>query len=581
MTTKTTKAGISMGIHRTTGLLLSSGLAALICASGCAGGQKPKTHTAGDESAGGDSGAAAGGDITGLTDRPKAPERKLSADAKVAFADAAKTYESAKKRGLKGADCREAADAFGRAADANPTLLEARFNQGAILMECGMEKDAVHAWETQTEGARKYAPSLANLGFIAWKNGDQMRAESLFNRAVEADKKNVEAHNNLAQILRDKSHRSLTPEDKQQYAKQAVEHLRTVMAVDGNNLQAYATLAFIYYELDKPELAKLVANQAIARAEELATGKFAEEQAEDFGAEAKTKGKKAGKKAKGDAAPEEQKTLKETGKTAGGGGEGYTPEMNRQIAVVWNTLGLIDLRKKNITNAIGNFRQAIDLNPQFNEARLNLAAISLKFRDYKTAEENFRSVLAAQPKNYEAVIGLGVALRGLKKIDEAEQQYVMAQKIDAGRADSYFNLGLLYQDYKGGEKPVLEKAQQYFRDFLAKASDRTPSELKEEAETRIKNIDETYKALEEAKKMMAEAEEMQRKAEAQQKEMEEKMRQQEAAEKAAGAAAAPAPAGTPAAGAPPSPPAPGGATTPPPAAEPPKEEGKKKGKKAK
>jgi protein-L-isoaspartate(D-aspartate) O-methyltransferase len=54
------------------------------------------------------------------------------------------------------------------------------------------------------------------------------------------------------------------------------------------------------------------------------------------------------------------------------------------------------------------------------EARLNLAALSLNNRDYKTAEENFRAVLQAQPKNYEAAIGLGVALRGGKKIDEGD-----------------------------------------------------------------------------------------------------------------------------------------------------------------
>ena len=61
---------------------------------------------------------------------------------------------------------------------------------------------------------------------------------------------------------------------------------------------------------------------------------------------------------------------------------------------------------------------------------MNLAALSLNFRDYKTAEENFRAVLQSQPRNFEASIGLGVALRGEKKIDEAEQQYVAAQKLD-------------------------------------------------------------------------------------------------------------------------------------------------------
>jgi len=164
---------------------------------------------------------------------------------------------------------------------------------------------------------------------------------------------------------------------------------------------------------------------------------------------------------------------------------------------------------------------------------MNLAALSLNNRDYKTAEENFRAVLGMQPKNYEAVIGLGVALRGNKKIDEAEAQYNAAQKLDSANPSSYFNLGLLYQDYKGGEKPVLQKAQEYYRQFLSKANGNTPDPLKKEAEKRIKDIDETFVALAEAAKMQAEAEEMQKKAEEQQKKMEEEMKKQDAAEAAA------------------------------------------------
>ena len=103
--------------------------------------------------------------------------------------------------------------------------------------------------------------------------------------------------------------------------------------------------------------------------------------------------------------------------------------------------------------------------------------LSLNNRDYNTAEENFREVLELQPKNYEAAIGLGVALRGNKKIDEAEAQYNAAQKLDPSNPWSYFNLGLLYQDYKDGQKPALHKAQDYYRQFLGHANGKTPDSL--------------------------------------------------------------------------------------------------------
>src|SRR6185295_7385387 len=153
---------------------------------------------------------------------------------------------------------------------------------------------------------------------------------------------------------------------------------------------------------------------------------------------------------------------------------------------------------------------------------------------YATAEENFRAVLSSQPNNYDATIGLGVALRGNKKFDEAEQQYLAAQKLDPQIGDSYFNLGLLYQEYKGIDRTNLQKAQQYYRDYLGRARSGVK---RRDAEKRIKDIDDTIAALEEAAKLQKEAEELQKKMEEQQKKMEEDMKKMQEQEKAQGGAA--------------------------------------------
>jgi tetratricopeptide (TPR) repeat protein len=178
--------------------------------------------------------------------------------------------------------------------------------------------------------------------------------------------------------------------------------------------------------------------------------------------------------------------------------------MRKHIAIVHNTMGLISLNKKSYKDAIPSFKKAVELNPELYEARMNLAAVSLRFRDYVTAEENFRAVVAAQPRNYAAAIGLGVALRGNRKYDEAEQQYLAAQKIDPSQGDSYFNLGLLYQEYKGSEKPILQKAQGYYRDYLSHSGGPNGNKLRRDAEKRIKDIDELFVALEEAAKLQKE-----------------------------------------------------------------------------
>jgi Flp pilus assembly protein TadD len=530
--------------------LLLSGLAVL---PACGGTQKPESSTAANASEEGEGGLSGKSKLKGGEQLvPKVAKREISTDDRADFDKVLGRYQAAKKAGKVADQCESLADGFAKVAEASPSIPEAKFNQGAVLQECGSEDEAVRIWETQP----KYGPAITNLGYVAWRKGDVGRAESMFLRAVEVDPLHtIEARNNLAQILRDKARRSSSDSEKKGYIGQAVQHLRTVLALDSNNLQAFATLAFIYYDMNMLEMAKLVGNQAIKKGEEIATGKFDEEKTEERGGDKAGAGGKKAKKAKraaekADAAEgEDGKLAKEV--NVSGEGTGYTGEMKDSLALVYNTLGLVELKRKKISPAIGQFRKAVEMNPKLAEARMNLAALSLNNRDYKTAEENFRSVLQLQPKNYEAVIGLGVALRGNKKIDEAETQYTAAQKLDSSNPSSYFNLGLLYQDYKGGDKPVLQKAQEYYRQFLGKANGGTSDGLRKDAEKRIKDIDETFVALAEAAKLQAEAEEMQKKAEEQQKKMEEEMKKQEAADAASkGGAAAPAAAGAaPAAGA--------------------------------
>jgi tetratricopeptide (TPR) repeat protein len=462
---------------------------------------------------------------------PKEKKRNISADARADFDKAMKRYAEAKGDGnISRSECSGISDAFKRVADDNPGLVEARYNQGAVLYECGRDDEAARVWE-----GVKYGPAITNLGYIAWKNNEQGRAESLFKKAIEDDPlHSVEARNNMAQIQRDKARKAGSSEEKKSYVSQAVSNLRTVLALDSNNLQAFSTLAFIYYDMNMLEMAKLVGNQAIKKAEEIATGKFEEEKVEEAAEGKAAKGGK-GKAAKGKADKaekgkdeDEAPKPKEIGREAG---TGVTGDMKKQLAIVHNTLGLVELKKKNISPAIKQFKEAVQLNSNFAEARMNLAALSLNNRDYVTAEENFRGVLKLQPKNFEAAIGLGVALRGNKKIDEAEAQYNAAKGLDPSQGGTYFNLGLLYQEYKDGQKPSLQKAQDYYRQFLGHASGGTPDSLKREAEKRIKDIDEIYVALEEAAKMQAEAEAMQKKAEEQQKKMEEEMKRMEELEK--------------------------------------------------
>jgi len=484
-------------------------------------------------------GAGAASASTGAADIPltkkKLSGRQVTEDEKADFEKAAADYQAAKKKGpLTPGDCGSLAGTFKKLANKVPAMLEARNNEATIYLECGRKDEAVTIWNSLANGAKPYAPALANLGYLAWQSGNKANAESMFNRSVQADPLigSIFARINLAQIMREQA-RTASEGQKKSLNDQAVRHLRTVLALDGNSLQAYAGLTYIYFDLGLPEAAKLVGAQAIKRAREIATGKFEDEST--AAEETAKKGKKVkAKKDKDEAKEGKEEGVKGAAEDEGGGDAGYTTEMKKAVAVVYNTLGMISLSKKNYTEAIKNYTLAVKYDPELYESRLNLAALSLKFRNYDIAEANLRAVLKAKPRNYEAIIGLGVALRGNKKFDEAEAEYNRARQMEPQRPEAYFNLGVLYQEYKGGsDKPMLQKAQGYYRDYLTRAQS---PKMRKDAEKRIKDIDETFAALKEAEQMMKEAEAMQLKAEAQQKAMEEQMKKQDAEEKAREAA---------------------------------------------
>ena len=111
------------------------------------------------------------------------------------------------------------------------------------------------------------------------------------------------------------------------------------------------------------------------------------------------------------------------------------------------------------------------MNPDFAEARLNLAALSLNNRDYKTAEENFRAVIQAAA---EELRGVDRPRRRAARQQEDRGGRVAVQRgPEAGpveRPPATSTSGLLYQDYKDGQKPSLQKAQDYYRQFLSHAN---------------------------------------------------------------------------------------------------------------
>lgn len=144
-------------------------------------------------------------------------------------------------------------------------------------------------------------------------------------------------------------------------------------------------------------------------------------------------------------------------------------KINAGYAPIYNTWGLIDLRRGKIIDASAKFQKASELDDRIFEAHMNFARITIGFRGYQDAKSAYEHALQLQPNNFEAQLGLGVALRGLQENAKAQEAYEKASKLQPSRPEPYYNLGVLYQDFQGGTADEMRKAKSYYEEFLSRA----------------------------------------------------------------------------------------------------------------
>ncbi len=180
---------------------------------------------------------------------------------------------------------------------------------------------------------------------------------------------------------------------------------------------------------------------------------------------------------------------------------------NPNFPPLQNAYGLLYMHRNAQSEALTHFQKAVEGDPKFVEARMNVGLTTVNFRKYDTAKEEFSKVLElTNNKNYDAFIGLGLALRGANDFAGAEQQYNNAIKLDGTRGEAYYNLGVLNKDFKANKAGNLKdsqdidrKAKDYFNQFLSKSGTaEDKAEAKEQlvlCDRLIAQIDQVLKAL--------------------------------------------------------------------------------------
>jgi tetratricopeptide (TPR) repeat protein len=146
------------------------------------------------------------------------------------------------------------------------------------------------------------------------------------------------------------------------------------------------------------------------------------------------------------------------------------------LSDVYYRLGFVYLSLKDDLRARRSFEQAVELRPDFVEARNNLGVMYHRARDYSAAIEQFEASVELYPGYKEAYLNLGNAHKGKRSYVEAEEAFKRAVRVDNRYAAAYFNLGILYLDGAFEGRDRKEQYQQAIDNF-----NRYKSELGAEA----------------------------------------------------------------------------------------------------
>jgi tetratricopeptide (TPR) repeat protein len=469
---------------------------------------------------------------------PSKDSGRKSAGSVAVSKEAAATFDGAleqfvehdKKQDWNDASCGSVADAFEKAAstqksDTKVAFPEAIYNSGLAYQRCGKDAEARGRFEETLQADSGFHRAKAQLALYDFaKSGDLDGTIGKLDQIIrDAKFQNVEGLVALAALQMDRGSDQADSDGKNDLER-AQRNLQRALAIDDSYMPAFNQLAVYYLE------------QAKAKA----------------GAAAK-KGRRGRRGmevsgVKGIDVDGQQLDLAALVAS-------QAQRKNPNYAPIHNTTGLIQVQLKNFNGAVKSFGRARQLDSKFFEAHMNYAAVSLSFRGYEEAEKAYRDALKLRPNEFEAHLGLALALRGQitdsnfeKMVAAAQAELDAAKKLDASRAETYYNEAILTHEFKAKRAagpnavPQLEKAAQQYRDFVAKAGDGAEfADAVKRSKERSTDIDDTIKFIKEgaqAEKDAAEAE----KAAKEQAAADKAAADKAAADKAAADKAAPPPA---------------------------------------
>lgn len=109
--------------------------------------------------------------------------------------------------------------------------------------------------------------------------------------------------------------------------------------------------------------------------------------------------------------------------------------------------GLLQIEaERNVPAAIQSFQRAVQLSPEYAEARNNLGVQFLNAGNYEQAVENLSAAVALAPSWAKAHLNYGDALRATRQYDRALAEFQRVGQLDGTLLEVHYNTGRLYAD---------------------------------------------------------------------------------------------------------------------------------------
>jgi tetratricopeptide (TPR) repeat protein len=370
----------------------------------------------------------------GTTAAPDAPRTStgevVSAEAQNYWRDGLAAFTQAESAGWNDDTCGDVTEFFDDAAEAQGgRFAEALYMAGLTRSRCNDRTKALEYYNRALSANNKFCKARVMIGLDQVAQNQSAAALQTFSRAVADDAQCTEGYVNLAALQRASGQATLV--------RDALNNLRRALAIDAQYIPAFNEMALLYVQeadrnpteaTQRLDLAAVVCSQAQS---------IIRQMVRDLG--------------------EARRTSPEASR------------LQREASPIFNTMGLIYVKRGNIIEAVKSFQGAKEADAKNFEAWMNFGSMVLGFRGYPDAKDAFEHAIALDPRSYEAHLGLGAALRGLSEFDAAVAEYNKAKEIDGTRPEAFFNLALINHNYRGGSEQVLNEAKAQYEAFVAKA----------------------------------------------------------------------------------------------------------------